>query len=251
MIRFSRFLLLSATLGLFGTVSAVQAQDAVGSSTPVVMELFTSQSCSFCPPADALIGDMAKQDGVIALACHVDYFGVREHSLGRSFCTQRQNAYNRLIGNGPRYTPELVINGHMDMIGYEKQKVSIGVLKARAEKLAQIDVVRAQDGSVSYTLPALKGSSTDIKLWAAVYDMPKTLSLMEGSNFGKKLTYYNVVSDLQDLGGWDGAAGSHALGLKALGPENAGVAVIAQNIKTGRIVAAGNLKRSDVLGTAP
>ncbi len=209
---------------------------------PVVMELFTSQSCGFCPPADALIGQMAQQENIIALACHVDYFKVAENSLGKSFCTRRQNDYNKIIAPGPRYTPQLVVNGHMDMIGYETGKVSAAVLKARGEKIAPITITNVGDSTYSFSLRAIALKGADVRLWMAVFDTPKTLSMVEGSNFGKQLTYYNVVSKIDDLGAWDGAAITQSLSVP-LSADNAGFAVIAQNVKTGNIIAAGDLRR--------
>ena len=209
---------------------------------PVVLELFTSQGCAFCPPADQLMGRLSQQQNVIGLSCHVDYFGVRQNSLGKSFCTQRQNVYNRLIGTGPRYTPQLVVNGHMDMIGYETGKVSAAILKARAEKVLPISFWANPDQSYGFTLPAASVGNDPMRLWMAVFDIPKTLSITEGGNLGKQVTYYNVVSRMDDLGAWTGQAESHALN-PGLTPQNAGFAVIAQNTRTGHIVAAGSVKR--------
>ncbi len=214
---------------------------------PVVLELFTSQGCAFCPPADELMGQMIQQQSIIGLSCHVDYFGVRKNDLGKGFCTQRQNNYNRLIGTGPRYTPQLVVNGHLDMIGYEAGKVSAAILKARAEKVAAIELVSAGGDTYSFALPPLKAAQDDVRLWLAVYDAPKSIAITEGSNLGKKVTYYNVVSRLDDLGVWDGSGAARAIKANFT-PANAGLAIIAQNMRTGHVLAAGSVKKS---ATAP
>lgn len=227
----------------FAPVSSF-AQDT--GPAPVVLELFTSQGCAFCPPADALIGQMAQQQNIIGLACHVDYFGVRENSLGKSFCTRRQNEYGRLIGKGPRYTPQLVVNGHMDMIGYETGRVSAAVMKARAEKMKNIPVTPSGPGTYSFTLPQMTVTKGDVRLLIAIYDAPKSIAMTEGSNFGKKLTFYNVVSKMDDIGLWDGNAGTQSLRVDFT-PQSAGVAVIAQNVRTGRIVAAGSAAKAQPL----
>lgn len=209
---------------------------------PVVLELFTSQGCSFCPPADALMGQMAQQQGVIGLSCHVDYFNIGQKSLGQGFCTKRQNDYNRLIGQGPRYTPQLVVNGHMDMIGYEGGKISAAILKARAEKIVPITLAPVSAGSYSFSLPPKSLNGAQVKLWLAVFDRPHEMTLTAGSNFGKKVTYYNVVSRLQDLGPWDGTAMRRAVDANYT-PANGGIAIIAQNVATGKIIGAGSIKR--------
>ncbi len=233
MIRFLFALVLAfAPASAFAQVAAPAAGPA-----PVVLELFTSQACAFCPPADALMGQMIQQQNIIGLSCHVDYFGVKENSLGKSFCTRRQNEYGRKIGNGPRYTPQLVVNGHMDMIGYEAGRVSAAVMKARGEKMKNIVITPAGDGTYSFTLPQMSVGK-DVRLLVAIYDAPKTIALTEGSNFGKKLTYFNVVTKMDDIGLWNGGAGTQSLRVDYT-PSSAGVAVLAQDAVSGKIIAAG------------
>lgn len=212
---------------------------------PVVLELFTSQGCAFCPPADELMGRMIQQQSIIGLSCHVDYFTVRKNNLGKSFCTKRQGDYNRLIGTGPRYTPQLVVNGHMDMIGYETGKVSAAVMKARAEKIGAIQMSEAGKGAYSFTLPAIQKSADPITLWMAVFDAPHSMAITEGNNLGKSLTYFNVVSRMVDLGPWDGTPMARAINAEYQ-PGNGGVAIIAQNARTGHIVAAGSVNKTPV-----
>lgn len=242
----TRFFFIAVILLLPLPRAHAQTQEDAAVPPPVVLELFTSQSCGFCPPADALIGQMAQQQSIIALSCHVDYFSVSQNSLGKSFCTRRQIGYNRIIGTGPRYTPQLIVNGHLDMIGYQTGKVSAAILKARGEKVLPVSVQDNGEGQYSFALPAKDIKNEDVRLWMAIYDAPKTLSLTEGSNFGKKLTYYNVVSDIKDLGAWDGRALTQSLQAK-LTDQNAGLVVIAQNVKTGNIIAAGDFKRSQAV----
>lgn len=249
MIRFLPFLFLSLlALPLMAQkapplVTAQQVPTPPATTPPpVVLELFTSQGCTFCPPADALMGQMSEQQGVIGLSCHVDYFNIDKNSLGQSFCTKRQNDYNRLIGQGPRYTPQLVINGHMDMIGYEGGKISAAILKARSEKIFPINLAPAGEGTYSFTLPPKSLNGATVKLWLAVFDRPHDITLTEGGNFGKKMTYYNVVSRLQDLGPWDGTPMARAINAN-YAPANGGIAILAQNVATGRILGAGSIKR--------
>lgn len=77
--------------------------------SPVVIELFSSQACPACPPADAYLGSLIKSKGVIALSCHVDYFGRRGTELGKAFCTERQARYIKQIGRHSYYTPQMMI----------------------------------------------------------------------------------------------------------------------------------------------
>lgn len=209
---------------------------------PVVLELFTSQGCAFCPPADQLMGQMIQQQSVIGLSCHVDYFSVRKNPLGKSFCTARQQQYQKLIGNGPRYTPQLVVNGHMDMIGYEANKVSAAILKGRAEKIYPIQLTSAGGDAYSFSLPQISSGGDTLNLWMAIFDSPKSMAITEGNNLGKTVTYYNVVSRLLDMGPWDGTPMARGINA-AFEPANGGVALIVQNSRTGQIVAAGSVSR--------
>jgi hypothetical protein len=241
----SRFLL--ALVLAFAPASAFAQNTLPEGPAPVVLELFTSQACAFCPPADALMGQMVQQQNIIGLSCHVDYFGVKENSLGKSFCTRRQNEYGRLNGNGPRYTPQLVVNGHMDMIGYETGRVSAAVMKARGEKMKNIVIAPVGDGTYNFTLPQMTVGK-DVRLLVAIYDAPKTVTMTEGSNFGKKLTYFNVVSKMDDIGLWNGTAGTQTLRVDYT-PASAGVAVIAQDVKSGKIIAAGQAPKTAALSS--
>ena len=209
---------------------------------PVVLELFTSQGCAFCPPADELMGQMIQQQSIIGLSCHVDYFGVRKNNLGKSFCTKRQGDYNRLIGTGPRYTPQLIVNGHMDMIGYEAGKVSAAILKARAEKVQPIVLSERVDGLYNFSLPPINTNGDPVSLWMAVFDAPRSIAITEGNNLGKKITYFNVVSKMADLGDWDGKPEARAVEAQ-YEPANGGIAIIAQNTRTGHIIAAGSVNK--------
>ncbi len=240
-----RFFLCTAVLAIISGASFAQAPvsaPVTAAPSPVLLELFTSQGCAFCPPADELMGRMIQQQGIIGLSCHVDYFGVRQNSLGKSFCTRRQSDYNRQIGKGPRYTPQLVVNGQAEVIGYETGKVSAAIMKARAAKTLSIPVTAAGADAYSFSLPDVNAGADPLSLWMVVYDAPKTMAIMEGNNFGRKMTYYNVVSQLNDLGAWDGKAVARAVRV-SFEADNAGIAIFAQNMRTGKIIAVGKAVR--------
>ncbi len=209
---------------------------------PVVLELFTSQGCAYCPPADALLGKLIQQPGIIGLACHVDYFRVTKNSLGQPFCTRRQNNYGRMLGNRPRYTPQLVVNGQKDLIGYEASKVSAAIMKARAKKAANIPLTPDARGWYSAAMPLMDLQGAPVRVWMAVYDAPHRQAMTEGNNLGKMVTYYNVVRRIDDLGPWDGSAALRSFDPQ-FGSDSGGFALVGQFEVTGEIVAAGNVQR--------
>src|SRR5262249_1195158 len=108
--------------------------DAGTSLRPVVVELFTSQGCSSCPPADAFMQELRSARGVLAMSFHVgywDYLGWHD-TLGHSAYSKRQRSYARSRGDGDVYTPQIVIDGASDVVGSDKQSVKAGIDRARA-----------------------------------------------------------------------------------------------------------------------
>jgi hypothetical protein len=208
--------------------------------TPVVLELFTSQECTFCPQADVLMGQMSQQEGLIVLSCHVDYFSRTPQSLGQRFCTERQDTYNRQIGSGPRYTPQLIVNGALDVIGYDAGRVAKAVMKARETPIEKMTILPAMPNGFSIGLPDIQKGAYTISL--LMVDRPREIVETQGAQSGRTQTYYNVVSGLKNLGAWDGVQKTLDLDL-SFTPENQGFAVLVQDEKTGHIMAAGTFKR--------
>jgi hypothetical protein len=202
----------------------------------VVLELFSSQACVFCPDADAMLDELSAHENVIALACHVDYFDVRKNSLPHAFCSERQGRYAEALRSGPKYTPQLVVNGQYEVVGYKKERVDRALGKAAARNIPRLEITAVDKGKFTLKMPALpKG---DYGLWIAVRDKPIDLKIAEGLNAGKNKTYKNIVSNLAMPLEWDGAPKIMNLEV-TLGDKQNGFAVMAQNKVTAEIVAAG------------
>ena len=213
--------------------SNAYAQDA-----PVVVELFTSQSCSSCPPADRVLGELAQKDNVIVLSCHVTYWNHLhwEDTLSRKFCTDRQRDYARVKGKRGAYTPQAVINGDTETVGSRRGHVN--KLVDTATPIQKIDISPDQN-ALNITLPDLKDD--DYKLLLFTFGGGHTQSIPSGENRGRTVTYTNPVSDLDNLGRWNGDTQikTHKLGFGSA--PSGGYAVIAQD-RQGIIHAAGQLK---------
>ena len=203
--------------------------------TPVVVELFSSQNCPACPPADELLGNLAKSKGVIALSCHVAYFGPTSEDLGRPICTQRQTRYIEQMGRKSHFTPQMVINGHISEIGYKTAEVSAAIIKGRSETLKNISIKSKAKSVYSFDLPPMPVNGA-VEIWVGVYQKPKQVS-----ERGKKVTYSNVMKRYMSLGVWHGDALEKVVS-PALDSQSAGFAVIAQEVKSGKIIAAGDFK---------
>ncbi|MAE51787.1 MAG: hypothetical protein CMH27_08245 [Micavibrio sp.] len=205
----------------------------------VVVELFSSQACLFCPKADAYLNILAEKDHVIALACHVDYFDIKEGSLAHSFCTQRQNQYSRTLRSGPKYTPQMIMNGRYDAIGHKKEKVDAALFQAASQDIREISISPASNNQFSLVMPDVETGQYSI--WVAITSAPVSRSILIGNNRGQSVLYKHIVDDLKSPMIWSGDARSFKLSAD-LSKNKEGVAVWAQNQVTGEIVAAGQYK---------
>jgi hypothetical protein len=175
---------------------------ALAAPKPVVLELFTSQGCSSCPPADALLGRLAKRPGVVALAWHVDYWdrlGWRDRYASRA-ATDRQRAYASRLGEG-LFTPALVVNGSRVLVGSER--ASIEAAMAAVSPLATQVTLAPQPDTVTVTIAAAPGP---IRAQRIVYDPEHVTEVGAGENDGQRLREYRVVREVEALGEWDGGA---------------------------------------------
>ncbi|NOD46642.1 MULTISPECIES: thioredoxin family protein [unclassified Ruegeria] len=190
-------------------MSWLMAAYAAAESDPVVVELFTSQGCSSCPPADRLMHDLAKRDDVIGLALHVDYWdyiGWKDEYADPDH-TLRQRAYAREGGRSMIYTPQMVINGQHDVVGAQSRELDRLIdahLKAAPE--ASVTATRTADEvTVNVTPVELpEGETYDVRI--VQYSPMRHASIRRGELAGHDLDYANVVETWQMAGQWDGAA---------------------------------------------
>lgn len=233
-----------ATVPAAAPVESVEQQPVAVGNELTVIELFSSQACIFCPKADALFAELVKSDNVIGLSCHVDYFDVKAGSLARPFCTARQNWYMQALGAGPNYTPQIVVNGSYDVVGYNADAVKSTIKKAQAYPPIDIIVSKGAAGD-EYTLSWPAPTTTEAEpalLWVMLLDKPHDLDITEGRNKGQRMSYVNIVSDIEDRGDWKQAEPNKNVEV-TLKPEHAGFVVIAQSRKDGKILAAGQYKK--------
>ncbi len=184
--------------------TAFVAARAEAQTSPTLVELFTSQGCSSCPPADAFVGDLAGRDDVIALSMHVtywDYIGWKD-PFGSEAATDRQKAYGRRLRRGRIYTPQMVIDGTYEEVGSNRRAVKRAIAKASAAPGLAIELALDNDDLV-VSIPGahFDGAAT---VWLARYDAEQVTEIRRGENSGRKLRYVNVVRDLREVGAWTG-----------------------------------------------
>ena len=174
---------------------------ASADTRPVVVELFTSQGCSSCPPADALLGELARRDDVIALGFHISYWDglAWKDPFSSQSSTERQRVYSRLFHLSQVYTPQMVVDGAREMVGSERQEVLAAVGDARPEAVAPV-AFAADRRSVTIGAGAGRGSVLLVR-----FAQERTTRVAGGENAHRTLQEANGVEALTSLGSWDGS----------------------------------------------
>jgi hypothetical protein len=217
-------------LGVLSAASPAQAD-----TRPTVVELFTSQGCSSCPPADALLGELARRDGVIALGFHISYWD----SLGwkdpfsTPQSTERQRTYARQFG-GQIYTPQLVVDGTSEMVGSRRAEVMAALRQASHEAIAPVTFAPDRH-SVTMGPAATPGNSGQV--WLVRFIQKRTTHVGAGENASRTLEDTNGVQIVAPLGNWQGADATFAIEPPATGE---GIAVLVQ-AADGRMLGAAQL----------
>jgi len=196
---------------LAGVAALHSGAAAQTTSAKVVLELFTSQGCSSCPPADALLESYTRRDDVIALSVPVDYWdrlGWRDTFASRQH-TNRQQEYASARGDGQVYTPQVVVSGRTHVVGSSRPGIDDAIVATKtALRDSQVPLSIHFDGDtlVVQVGGALAGAAIPHArlLLAAVQDAG-TVSIRRGENANRTVTYHNIVRSLRTIGAWTGA----------------------------------------------
>jgi hypothetical protein len=218
------------------------AQDA----SPVVLELFTSQGCSSCPPADALLIELSTRPELLPLSLNVDYWDYNgwPDTLARPEHTLRQKAYQERKGKMEIYTPQLVVDGLAEMPGGNREKVEAAIAERRTTAAERPTIQARLDGESIYI--TVTADPRDKAHKATVYFIRKLSSVSVevggGENTGKSMTYINVVREMGPVGVWDGKELNITVPRHdAMAKPHDGYAVLLQEDGEGEILAATSL----------
>ena len=210
--------------------SAVQAAEDV-----VLVELFTSQGCSSCPPADRNLGDLTRVEGVLPLSMHVDYWdylGWKDTFADRKH-TQRQFAYRDFLGARVVYTPQMIIQGAHDVPGYKPDLIAKTIQTVQESERAARIAIRSESGMLKAELTPV-GKPSRCTVWVATFEKKATVAIDRGENAGRSITYHNVVQNLMKVGPW---SGNEVTEIDLPQPsQREGVAIWIQDDRTGRIL---------------
>ncbi len=174
----------------------------------VLVELYTSQGCSSCPPADEDLADLAKRPGVIALSLHVDYWDYLgwKDSFSNPVFTERQRLYAQTAGSTMIYTPQMVIAGQDFVVGSKAMQVLDSVM-AHAKKVPPVTIDLARrGGDLVIEAAAVDQVPSGMVVFLVQYSPAETVEISRGENAGNTLTYHNVVKSWTQIATWDGAA---------------------------------------------
>lgn len=227
---------------MLASAGAARAQSSAPAS-PVILELFTSQGCNSCPPADAMMAEWAKQPGILPLSLHVDYWDYLgwKDTFGKKGHSNRQQDYARHMGARQIYTPQVVVDGQHQAIGSDRSAVQAALYKARKDQRIPVQAERGGNGGWQIRVPAASGQP-EANLVLCRYDRQHEVAIERGENTGRTITYLNVARAWNNLGRWTGAAGSYALpDLGDIDWSKEGVVVMLQSLN-GAILGAVDLK---------
>ena len=198
---------LAYALVIAASVMSEKPAEAEGAVPPVVVELFTSQGCSSCPPADALLGELSKRKDVLALGFHVDYWDYIgwKDPYASKLATRRQREYADTFKLSFVYTPQMVVNGLAETVGSDRAGVEAAVEKARARLAAHpsLALERGSDGGLLIHVGAAE-AKRPATVWLACFDRQKSTPVPRGENAGSTLTNYHIVRHFESLGTWKG-----------------------------------------------
>jgi hypothetical protein len=220
---------------LAGAAATAEAQER-----PVVVELFTSQGCSSCPPADEFLAELARRPDVLALGLHVDYWdyiGWKDPFAQRAH-TERQRSYSRSLHQRYVYTPQMVINGAYQHVGSERAVVNKLIDKARGDMAAGPPLSVTGTGLLRRLRIGAAKLDEPATVWLIGFDRAQETAVKAGENNGRRLANHNVVREMISVGSWDGSTAELPLDLGQVAGNCDAAAILVQVGGTGPIVAA-------------
>jgi hypothetical protein len=208
-------------------LTTLQAQDR----TPVLIELFTSEGCSSCPPADTLLAELqTTHPGLIVLSEHVDYWdylGWKDPFSSKTF-TQRQQMYARIQGTSDIYTPEAIIDGRFATVGSNRPNLLKAISASAAKPKPPLTLsITKESGAIVIEAPSREQGD----LWIAIAQDKAVSHVPHGENAGRTLTHVNVVRSLTKVKG-----NQARVAIDPTWPDNLKLVAFVQDPATGRIL---------------
>ena len=199
--------------------ASLTSQSANAGEPRAVIELFTSQGCSSCPPADKLMGELSRDPSLITMSLPVDYWDYLgwKDTLALHGDSNRERAYADSRGDREVYTPQAVINGVAHVVGSDKSAIEQAIAQTRHNSALTLPVtMTVADGKVTVNVPASEKDQASAEVWLCPITKKAQVEINRGENRGHTLAYYNVVRRWVKLGTWSGKAESFSVPLASL-----------------------------------
>jgi hypothetical protein len=189
-------------------VLASLAGAAIASPHPkAVVELFTSQGCSSCPPADEFLRELAARPDIVALSLPVDYWDYLgwKDTLAQPAFTARQRGYATARNDKQVYTPQVVVNGVKPIVGSDRDKIKSVVAKLVNNGALPVTVAVNETGStITVEVGSAVGAAASAEVWLLPVAKTREVTIGRGENKGRTIIYANVVRGMTKLGDWSG-----------------------------------------------
>ena len=209
-----------AFVGALICTASVLPQPAGAGEPRAVIELFTSQGCSSCPAADKLLAELSRDPTLVTLSLPVDYWDYLgwKDTLALHGHSNRERAYADARGDREVYTPQVVVNGLVPVLGSDKLAIDDAITRTRqsAAPLTVPVTLTVADGKVSVNVPAAKDAPGSAEIWLCPITGKAQVAIERGENRGHTLTYTNVVRRWVKLGNWNGQAATFSVPVASL-----------------------------------
>jgi hypothetical protein len=208
---------------------AVLAAASAQAEPRAVIELFTSQGCSSCPPADKLAAEYAHDPSIIMMSLAVDYWDYLgwKDTLAIHGHSNRQRAYAKARGDREVYTPQVVIDGAIHALGSDKPAIERAIRKMKDQSPLALPVTLEQSGDkLTVTVPAAKDEKGQAEVWLCPMTRSVPVAVGRGENSGHTLTYTNVVRRWIKLGDWTGKSETFSVPMKDVQLDNVDAAAV-------------------------
>ncbi|WJR78600.1 DUF1223 domain-containing protein [Bradyrhizobium sp. NP1] len=228
MMASKRISLWSGALSVCAIIAIIRPAEA---DPRAVVELFTSQGCSSCPPADKIIGELAKDPSVIALSMPIDYWdylGWKDTLADKRF-SARQRAYSQMRGDREVYTPQAVINGSVHVVGSDRAGIEGAISDtSKSNGVMSVPVTMSISGKdINVSIAASEGlAASHGEVWICSISKAVPIAIERGENRGHEITYHNVVRNLVKIGDWNGGSGSWTVPLENISRDGVDAAAV-------------------------
>ena len=201
-------------------IASALSTGAAHAEPRAVIELFTSQGCSSCPPADQLAGEFTRDPSIIVMSLPIDYWDYLgwKDTLALPGHTNRQRAYARARGDREVYTPQVVVNGSVHVLGSDKDAIENAIVRTDKQPgtLSLPVTLSVANGQISASVPATKGAAAKGEVWLCPITKDVPVTIARGENTGHTVTYHNVVRRWIKLGDWSGKANAWSVPVQKL-----------------------------------